>query len=181
MEKVRIIAAARSGEELIAALNSKTETIFMLAPNISDIKEQTAAVHRAGKKLFIHLDLAEGIGKDEYGIRFAKEQGVDGIISTRTNIIKLAKREKMFTVQRFFVVDSQSVYTTVESAKSSKADMIEIMPGTVTKVIKKLKKELDIPIVAGGLIESREEIEDAISCGATAISTGKKEFWECIK
>lgn len=181
MEKVRIIAAARSSEELIAALNSKTETIFMLAPNISDIKEQAAAVHRAGKKLFIHLDLAEGIGKDEYGIRFAKEQGVDGIISTRTNIIKLAKREKMFTVQRFFVVDSQSVYTTVESAKSSKADMIEIMPGTVTKVIKKLKKELDVPIVAGGLIESREEIEDAISCGATAISTGKKEFWECIK
>ncbi len=180
MKKMRIIAAARSDEELKAALHSKTDMIFMLAPNIADIKNQADLVHKAGKKLFIHLDLAAGIGKDEYGIRFAKEQGVDGIISTRTNIIKLAKKENLFTVQRFFVVDSQSVYTTVESAKASKADMIEIMPGTVTKVIKKLKKELDVPIVAGGLIETYEEIEDALFCGATAISTGKKEFWGCV-
>lgn len=178
MEKVRIIAAARSDEELLAAVGSKAEIIFMLAPNIADLKRQAEAVHKAGKKMFIHLDLAEGIGKDEYGIRFAKEQGVDGIISTRTNIIKLAKKENMFTVQRFFAVDSQSVFTTVETAKASKADMIEIMPGTVTKVIKKLKKELEMPIVAGGLIETTREIEDAILCGATAVSTGKREFWE---
>lgn len=179
MDKTIIIAAARSTDEFASALNSQTDTIFMLAPNIADIKEQAAAAHKAGKKIFIHLDLAAGIGKDEYGIRFAKEQGVDGIISTRTNIIKLAKKENLFTVQRFFVVDSQSVTTTIESAKSSKADMIEIMPATVTKVIKKLKQELDMPIVAGGLIETCDEIKDAISCGATAVSTGKKEFWEC--
>lgn len=86
----------------------------------------------------------------------------------------------MFTVQHFFIVDSQSVYTTIESAKASKADMIEIMPATVTKVIDRLKKELDMPIVAGGLIETREEIEQALTSGAAAISTGKKEFWECV-
>ena len=56
--------------------------------------------------------------------------------------------------------------------------MIEIMPGTLSKVIKRLKKELNMPIVAGGLIESWEEINEAISCGATAISIGKREFWE---
>ena len=149
----------------------------MLAPCIADIKRQTEMVHKAGKKLFIHLDLAMGIGKDEHGIRFVKEQGVDGIISTRTNIIKLAKKEKLFTVQRFFIVDSQSVYTAIESAGASRADMIEIMPGTVTKVIKRLKKELDLPIVTGGLIETTEEIEAAISSGASAVSTGKREFW----
>ena len=178
MDRVRIIAAARSDEELLAAVGSKTEIIFMLAPNIADLKRQAQAVHKSGKKMFIHLDLAEGIGKDEYGIRFAKEQGVDGIISTRTNIIKLAKKENLFTVQRFFAVDSQSVFTTIETAKASKADMVEIMPGTVTKVITKLKKELEVPIVAGGLIETAKEIEDAILCGATAVSTGKREFWE---
>lgn len=178
MEKVRIIAAARSNDELFVAVDSKAEIIFMLAPNIADLKKQADAVHKAGKKMFIHLDLAEGIGKDEYGIRFAKEQGVDGIISTRTNIIKLAKKENLFTVQRFFAVDSQSVLTAVETAKASKADMIEIMPGTVTKVINKLKKELEMPIVAGGLIETAKEIEEAILCGATAVSTGKREFWE---
>ena len=92
MENVRIIAAVRSDEELMDAVNSKVEIIFMLAPNIADIKRQAEEAHSAGKKLFIHLDLAEGIGKDGYGIRFVKKQGVDGIISTRTNIIKLAKK-----------------------------------------------------------------------------------------
>lgn len=177
MIKTRVIAAVRSNDDFLVALNSNVDTIFMLAPNIADIKGQADAAHKSGKRMFIHLDLAEGIGKDEYGIRYAKEQGVDGIISTRTNIIRNAKKEGMFAIQRFFLVDSQSVYTAIETAKSSKADMIEIMPGTITKVIKTLKKELDIPVVAGGLIETTKEIEDAISCGAIAVSTGKKEFW----
>ena len=146
MGNLRIIAAVRSGEELNFAVESSVEIIFMLAPNIATLKEQADSVHKAGKKLFIHLDLAEGIGKDEYGILFAKEQGADGIISTRTNIIKLAKKAGMFTVQRFFIVDSHSIDTTIESLKSSKPDMIEIMPGIISKVIKKLKKELDMPI-----------------------------------
>lgn len=178
MEKERIIAAARNGMELLDALKSGSDIIFMLAPNISEIKNQAELVHKAGKKIFIHLDLAEGIGKDEYGIRYAKEQGTDGIISTRANIIKLAKKENLFAVQRFFAVDSQSVNTIIETSKASKADMIEIMPGTLTKVIKKLKNELDMPIVAGGLIETEEEVKAAFSSGAFAISTGKKEFWK---
>jgi len=174
----KIIAAARSNDELFAATESKVDIIFMLAPNIEEIEKQAEKVHKSGKKLFIHLDLAEGIGKDEYGIRYVKKAGVDGIISTRTNIIKLAKKEGLLTVQRFFIVDSQSVYTTLESAKSSKADMVEVMPGVVPKVIEKLKNELTAFVVAGGLIETREEIDDAINAGATVISTGKQEFWK---
>ncbi len=177
MEKMRVIAAVRNKAEFSVAIETKTEIIFVLTPNIAELKNQAEQVHKAGKKMFIHIDLAEGIGKDEHGIRFAKEQGVDGIISTRTNMIKTAKKIGMFTVQRFFVVDSQSVATAVESAKASKADMVEIMPGVVPKVIKKLQEELDVPIVAGGLIETKKEIRDAIDCGAIAISTGKREFW----
>lgn len=178
MRDFRIIAAVRSTGEFECALEGKTNMIFMLAPNIADIRSQAELAHKAGKKLFVHIDLAEGIGKDEYGIRFVKEQGVDGIISTRTNMIKTARKLGVFTVQRFFIVDSHSVDTTIDAALSSKADMIEIMPGTVTKVIKRLNKELSMPVVAGGLIETYAEIEEAISCGAAAISTGKKEFWE---
>lgn len=180
MNKFKIIAATRSNEELLNAAKSKVDIIFMLSTNIEDIEKQTELVHLEGKKIFVHLDLAEGIGKDEYGIRFLKKQGVDGIISTRTNIIKMAKKEGLFTVQRFFILDSQSVATTIDAAKSTKADMIEIMPGTLSKIIKKLKEELKMPVVAGGLIETKEEITEAISCGATAISTGKQDFWDDI-
>ena len=178
MGKVKVIAAVRDSEQLLLAAKSEADMIFMLTPNITKLKSHIEIAHGAGKKLFVHIDLAEGIGKDEYGIRFVNELGADGIISTRTNMIKIAKKLGMYTVQRFFIVDSHSVDTTIETAKVSKADMIEIMPGTVSKVIKTLKKELDMPIVAGGLIETAEEIEDAVMCGAAAISIGKKEFWK---
>ena len=176
----RIIAAVRGNYELEEAVKSNVWMIFMLTPNIEDIKWQTELVHKAGKKFFIHIDLAEGIGKDEYGIRFVKDASVDGIISTRTNIIKMASKLGVCTVQRFFIVDSHSVNTSIEAAKQSKADMIEIMPGTVAKVIKRMKQDLETPIIAGGLVETQAEIDEAFSCGATAISTGKSDFWNTI-
>lgn len=179
MDYRKIIAAVRTEGDLKAALAGQVDTVFLLTPNIYDLARQAQAVHRAGKKLYIHLDLAEGIGKDALGIRYAKEQGVDGIISTRSNIIKLAHKEGLATVQRFFIMDSHSIQTTVDSARSTKADMIEIMPGTVAKVIERLKWELPMPIVAGGLIETEEEIRAALSAGAKGISIGKKEFWGC--
>lgn len=174
----RIIAAVRNNEEFKLALNSSSELIFVLSSNIDEIKEQSDMCHALGKRLFIHLDFAEGIGKDEYGIRFAKQQGVDGIISTRTNLIRLAKKAHIFTVQRFFIVDSHSVETTIDAAKASDADMIEIMPGVVTKVIPRLKSELTMPIVAGGMIETKAELAEALRSGAAAVSTGKTEFWK---
>ncbi len=173
----KIIAAVRTNEDFIKAIKSDVSMIFMLIPNISYIKEQANIAHKAGKKLFIHIDLAEGIGKDEFGIRFAKEQGVDGIISTRANIIKIAKKLDIFALQRFFIVDSQSINTTVETLKSSKADMIEIMPGNNPKAIRRLGEKVDIPIIAGGLIETKEEADEIIKVGAYSVSTGAEELW----
>ncbi|MBQ6846055.1 MAG: glycerol-3-phosphate responsive antiterminator [Oscillospiraceae bacterium] len=178
IRKNSVIAAVRSVEDFSKAIKSETEIIFDLNPDISDVKKKVAAAHRFGKKLFIHLDLAGGIGKDTSGILFVKDIGVDGIISTRANIIKSAKAAGFFTVQRFFAVDSQSVDTAVESLKSSKADMVEIMPGVVTKVITALKDRTNVPVIAGGLIECEAEILEAFEMGATAVSTGKTELWK---
>jgi glycerol uptake operon antiterminator len=125
----------------------------------------------------VHIDLADGIGKDEYGLKYLKNLGVDGIISTRTNIIKTAKKIGLFTVQRFFIVDSHSIETTVESISASKTDVVEIMPGTLTKVVKKLKEQMDTPIVVGGLVDSVQEIQNALDSGAVSVSTGKKGLW----
>ncbi len=172
-----VIAAVRTEAEFEKAIKSQVSTVFMLAPNIDNIENQAEKAHKANKTFFIHIDLAEGIGKDEYGIKFAKTKGVDGIISTRTALIKHAKSQGLLAVQRFFVLDSHSVGTIVESAKTSKADMIELMPGTVTKVIRQIKAIFGTPIVAGGLIETKEEIAEAYRSGAVAVSTGRVELW----
>lgn len=177
METGKVIAAVRTDKEFLDAAESKVNIIFYLAPNILSLEQKVKFAHTKGKKVFIHLDLAEGIGKDKSGILYAKSLGVDGIISTRSSIIKSAHEEKLFTVQRFFTMDSKSISVAVESIKSSKADMVEIMPGVIGKTIKNLKENISVPVIAGGLIESPAEAEIAFSAGAKAISTGNRDLW----
>lgn len=175
--ELNVISAVKNDEEFKIALKSNVEIIFHLTPNIIKLKKQVSMVHSSGKKIYIHIDFAEGIAKDLYGMKMVKALGVDGIISTKANIIKFAKEEGLLTVQRFFIIDSRSIESTIESIKQSKTDMIEIMPGIVPKVISKLKEKIIIPIIAGGLIETQEEANSAFNAGATAISTGSQMLW----
>ncbi len=176
-KKGEIIASIRNDEEFDRALLSKSTTIFDLGSDILNLEDRAGRAHEKGKSLYIHIDLATGIGKDKSGIQFAKNKGIDGIISTRVNIIKQARELGLKTVQRFFIIDFHSVDTTVDSVKSSRPDTIEVMPGIAKKSIQKIKEMVAVPIIASGLIESSEEIEDALKYGATAISAGKEELW----
>lgn len=177
IKKGTVIAAVKS-ENFDSAVASEAQWIIDLSPDLNTLSEKAEAAHNAGKKLLIHFDLATGIGKDRSGMLYAKNAGVDGIISTRVNIIKLARQADIFTVQRFFIVDSHSIDTTIEALSASKADMIEIMPGIIPKIIKSLAAEINTPIIAGGLIETEAEMSSVLEAGATAISTGNKELWK---
>lgn len=173
-----VIPAVKTDAELDEAIKSNATVIFDLNPDIITITRKIKKVHEASKKLFVHIDLAAGIGKDESGIKFLKALNVDGIISTRINIIRLARENNVFCVQRFFAVDSKSIDTTASAIKTAKPNMIEIMPGVLYKVIERLKTIVETPIIAGGLIDCETEVYDAIKSGATAISSGDKELWD---
>jgi glycerol uptake operon antiterminator len=172
-----IIAAVRDRESFAAACASSCKVIFLVSADLLSLPELTEMAHKERKLLFLHIDLAEGVGKDAAGIRYVKQCGLDGIISTRSSLIKSAKEEGITCVQRFFMIDSHSVDTALTSIRSSHPDMIEIMPGIVTKTFKRLSDKVDVPIIAGGLLEEKEEIIAALSSGADAVSTGKKELW----
>ncbi len=177
MGRNAVIAAVRTEEEVMEVLETNVRMIFYLCPDLHTLESIVEKVHKSDKKILIHFDLATGIGKDRSGLQFVKGIGVDGIVSTRVNIIKMAREVGLFTVQRFFIVDSHSVDTTIDALKASKADMIEIMPGVIPKVISDLKSKFDLTIIAGGLIETKEEVITAIKSGATAVSTGKRSLW----
>ena len=59
---------------------------------------------------------------------------------------------------------------------ATKPDIMEIMPGTMGKIIKRFSGG-KIPLIAGGLVETRQEVTSALSLGALAVSTGKEELW----
>lgn len=172
-----VIAAIRGEEALVSACKSDVEIIFDLEPNIETVERYAALCREYKKTFFVHMDLAEGVGKDKYGLRFVKSKGVDGIISTRANMIKLAKDMGLKTVQRIFVLDSQSLKT-AESVLKTGPDMVEIMPGIIPVAIKELSAIVDIPIIAGGLIRQKEDVELIAKAGAIAVSTSNPKLWQ---
>lgn len=173
----RVCAAVRTKEDFELALNSKVDVIFLLYSSILTIEPYINKAHKAGKKIFIHMDFAEGIGKDRAGLEFLKKMGVNGILTTRTNLIRPAKDMGLITIQRFFIVDSHSVDTAVESIRIAKPDVVEIMPGVVSKKIKEFAQKVSTDILAGGLVEFKEDVDAAIAAGATAVSTADVELW----
>ena len=94
-----IIAAVRDKASFLRALDASPEIIFLLQCSILDIGDSIAAAHQKGKKLFVHIDLATGIGKDEAGIAYLAALGVDGIISTRTAMVRAAKEAGEITIK----------------------------------------------------------------------------------
>ena len=174
----KIIAAVRDLNEFEAALFSDVEMIFLLKSDIMELESFIVKAHKHEKKLFVHMDFADGIGKDSSGCLFLKSLGADGVISTRTNILKAAHDKGMSTVQRVFIVDSHSIHTAVDTIDKTSPDMVELMPGIATKAIMFFRDKVSVPIIVGGLIETQDEVELALSAGATAISTGKTDLWK---
>ncbi len=158
------------------AISSPAKIIFCLKANLLTVKEHIAAAHEKDKTVFIHIDLSDGIGKDKTGVEFLAKCGVDGIISTRGNLVRIARDMGLLTVQRFFALDSQGVSGIAELASASNPDFIEIMPGIADKIISRFSGDT-LPVIAGGLIDSKSEVTNALSCGAVAVSTGKKDLW----
>ncbi|MBP3816385.1 MAG: glycerol-3-phosphate responsive antiterminator [Firmicutes bacterium] len=175
--KKKIAAAIRTEKDFSTALKSEVDVIFLLHSNIMGIEKSIKEIHDAGKHVLVHVDFAEGVGKDKAGIEFLASLGVDGVLTTRTNIVRLAKDTGLIAVQRFFLVDSHSLNTSVESIRISKPDIIELMPGIVTKKIREFSQIVDTPIVAGGIIETEEEVRAALEAGADIVSTGESSLW----
>ena len=63
-----------------------------------------------------------------------------------------------------------------ETLEGTAPDLLEIMPGVIGKVIARVATG-KTPVIAGGLVETKEELFAALSNGAIAVSTGKKELW----
>lgn len=94
LERTPIIAATdRAGWQM--AVSSDAEVLFHLGADIISVGEDIAVAKQNGKFVFIHIDLADGIGKDKAGIHWPKRLGADGIISTRTQLIRAGARLKL--------------------------------------------------------------------------------------
>lgn len=174
-----VIAAVKNESELNRAIHSPCHVIFLLYGDICTLSENIALLKKHQKTVMVHVDLIEGLENKSIAVEYIKKAtNADGIISTKPNLIKTAKDLDLAAVQRFFVIDSLAFQNIKKHMESGKADFIEILPGVMPKVIKKIVNTVSVPVIAGGLISDKEDIISALGAGAAAVSTTLPQLWE---
>ncbi|MGE5572845.1 MAG: glycerol-3-phosphate responsive antiterminator [Bacteroidota bacterium] len=173
------IPALRRAAEVDEAASCGAAMVFFLTGTIYELRDVVARARAVGQKVFCHVDLLHGIGKDPVGMRWlAREIGVNGILTTRSSLISAAKDEGLVAVQRLFVLDSESLKTGLSVLASSRPDAVEILPALVLpNIIHRLPLDAISPFIAGGLVETIPELEAVLATGALGVSTSKKELW----
>ncbi|WP_343042091.1 glycerol-3-phosphate responsive antiterminator [Ornithinibacillus caprae] len=174
----QIIATITTPEQIPLAIESHSNVTFLLAGDLLTSPSYINELKDAGMIVFIHLDLIEGLANDRSAIRYvAKNWKPDGIITTKTHLIKFAKDEGMLTVQRLFLIDQHAVQKGIEIANKCQPDAIEVLPGIMPRVTYEITEKTRLPVIVGGLIKYEDEIHAALRAGALAASLSDQKLW----
>lgn len=178
LEGMPIIAAVKNESELALAVQSACQVVFLLYGDICRIAAAVAKVKESGKFAIVHLDLIEGLENKAVAVDFIRmNTQADGTISTKLPLVKASKEAGLITIQRFFVLDSRAFEITKKHVALGNADVVEILPGVMPKVISRLSSAIRVPLIAGGLISDKEDVITALGAGASAVSSTCSEIW----
>ena len=137
LEQNPVLPAVKDAGRLEACLAQPAGVVFLLCGDILNIDRLIDRVHQAGKYAVVHADLVAGLAPREIAVDFLHRCGADGIISTR--------ELGMLTVLRVFAIDSKAVSNLGRETEGGMPDVIEILPGTLCKVLHWLSRELPVP------------------------------------
>ena len=173
-----IIAAVKDEDGLEKALLTECRVIFLLYGSVCNVGKLVERIKSAGKLAMVHIDLIDGLSSKDVAVSFlGQNTQADGVISTKPAIVKAAKEQGLLAIQRFFLLDSLALANFQKYAEMNVADMIEILPATMPKIIRKITAASRLPIIAGGLITDKEDIMLALQNGATAVSSTNQAVW----
>ncbi len=172
-----IIAACESGS-LGLALQSKSAAVIYMNADLNDLTGEGFKGLCRKKPIFIHLDLLRGLNGSKEGLHFLKKTiNPFGVVSTKSNVIRAAKKEGFFAIQRIFLIDTQSFNNSLDAIAENKPDAIEIMPAIAPSIVKKYREKVQAPIILGGLISDSAQIAEAFRQGADAVSLSQSRLW----
>lgn len=173
-----VLPAVKEIKDFEALLEKETDYIILLESRLGLLRKLVRVGQKAGKKVWIHIDLVQGLKADEYGMEYiGQEVKPDGIISTRAHVIRRAKKQNILAVQRLFLIDSQAIEHNVKIIQKTQPDFVEVLPGVLPGMITEIKDRVGVPVIAGGLVRTPEEVSQALHSGASAITTSRSELW----
>lgn len=178
LEASPVIPAIKNEQHLEEAIASDSEVIFIIMANLMNIEKIMQRLQAADKKVFVHVDMIEGLSSSNYGVEYIVEKiRPYGLITTKHNIVSFAKKLKLPVIQRFFILDSFSLEKTLSHIEENKPTAVEIMPGLMPKILYHVTSKAKLPVITGGLIDSKEDIVSALSAGVCAVSTTQRKLW----
>ena len=173
-----VIASVKDEAGLSAALKSDVGVIFLLFGDVLNIGEMVGRAHAAGKAVFVHLDLVDGLAAREVSVDFiARNTAADGVLSTKDSLTRRAKDLGLVAIQRFFLLDSMAIENISRHLGQETSDLIEVLPGIMPKIIRRVRAVAGKPVIAGGLITDKEDVTGALGAGAVAVSTTNPAVW----
>ncbi len=174
-----IITAVKDETGLEHALQTESSVVFILFGTVCSITGLVEKVKAADKLAIVHVDLITGLSQKEVAVDFIRENTrADGIISTKPALVKHAMELGLIGGQRTFLIDSIAFENTRKQLASFEPDFMEIMPGVLPKVLKRIREHTSAILVAGGLLSDKEDIMVAFRAGADAVSTTREDLWE---
>ena len=173
-----VIASVKNDAGLAAAMDSDVAVIFLLYGDVLTIDNIVRRAHDAGKVVFVHLDLVDGLAAREVSVDFiARHTAADGVLSTKANLTRRAKELGLVSIQRFFLLDSMAIKNIEKHLGQDVSDLIEVLPGLMPKIIRQVRAVAGKPVIAGGLITDKEDVTGALGAGAVAVSTTNPAVW----
>ena len=151
VEENPIIAAVKSMDDLEQCCKLEDiRVVFILFGDICSIGDIVKKIKAAGKIAMVHVDLIGGLSPREIAVEYLKNNtDADGIITTKPSLIKKAKELSLYTVLRYFLLDSMAYENILTQQHTVRPDFIEVLPGAMPKVIQKLCSEIKVPVIAG--------------------------------
>lgn len=179
LKKFQVIPSIRRLGDLETALNSERDIVLLTGADIANLKLLAEKVHEAGKLVLVNMELLGGFGRDEAGIKLLKHYfKVDGVMSTDRMRLGMARNIGLFTIQRFLISDSKALDTAQRILRTSRAQAAEILPVKIAMdVVPKLRKVTAIPLLAGGFIQSEEDLEAVQKAGFEGATTSVKHLF----
>ncbi|MGD6886922.1 glycerol-3-phosphate responsive antiterminator [Staphylococcus shinii] len=179
-DKVVIASVTKENQlEKVLKYKDNLKAVFILTGNFINIKEYVKLYHSNGIDVYIHVEKIKGLKLDDFGFKYIKQMiQPEGIITTKMSHVKLAKKNDIFVIQRFFLADHDMKENIINTAKVSQPDMLEMMPTITSFLIESIQSEVKIPIIMGGLVDSETYLTQALEDGALGVSTANKEMWK---
>lgn len=173
-----VIASIKDEDGLRAVLHAPCPVVFVLFGSVMTIHNIVATLKSAGKAVFVDVDLLDGFSSKPIAVDFLKTHTkVDGVLSSKSIMVRAAKAAGLMAVHRLFLVDSFSYNNVSKQVKISEPDAVMILPGCMPRVISWVCNDTDLPLIAGGLVCDKADVMAALGAGAKAIASSNRDVW----